>query len=171
MTEKGIGMRASNWLLGASVILLLTAGGIFLFATGGAQAGTASDEAKALVAFIESGAASNLRLCALNDLKALDEDAVEAELEKIAKGDDLFIATFATTTLGRRKTTAARKSLKSLLENTSLDTDVRMGALTAIAVHFKDKDDIEYLELKTDSDSKLKARCAWLKTNVYKVSE
>ena len=164
-------MKASNVLLWASVILLLTAGGLILLGTVGARAGTVSDEVKALVTFINSGAAPNLRLCALNDLKALDDDAVETELAKIAKGDDLFIATYATTTLGRKKTKAAKKSLKSLLENTSLDIDVRMGALTAIAVHFKNKGDITYLESKTKSNTKLKARCAWLKTNVYKVSK
>ena len=69
--------------------------------------------------------------------------------------------------MGKRKTADAKTKLKNLLTSTKLDTDIRKSAMTAIAVHFKDKDDLTYLKLQTASDSVLKAHCTWLETYVY----
>lgn len=75
---------------------------------------------------------------------------------------------FVTTALGRKGTSAAKKKLKALLESSSVNVNVRIGALSAIAHHWKDSSDISYLEKQAKSDSKLSSQLTTLKKKVYK---
>ena len=92
---------------------------------------------------------------------------VDAELLAIAKGSDFRMAVYATTALGKRKTSTSKAKLKAVMENTKLKKDVRLAAMNAIAVHFKTSGDLTYLWSKASSDTDLKARYYWLKQHVY----
>ncbi len=160
-------MKGKHVVVGA-MVLALCAGVAYWLATPKALASGSSEKVDKLVDYLEGDAALTLKLTALETLRKLTDRGVEDGLEKIAKGSDTELAVFATTALGRKKTTAAKKKLKSLLENGKLEKDVRVGALMAIAVHWKDSGDLEYLESKTKSDTVLADRCAWVKKHIYK---
>ena len=148
--------------------LILLVGSAFLFGSPKpASADFADRSVSDLVKYVQSGNALNLRLCALQTLVDSEGSTVDAELLAIAKGSDFRMAVYATTALGKRKTSTSKAQLKKVLENTNLKKDVRMAAMNAIAVHFKTSIDLTYLQSKAGSDQDLKARYLWLKKHVY----
>jgi len=110
----------------------------------------------------------NRHLMALEKLRKLNDTGVESELAKLAKGSDLALAAFATRALGKRKTGSAKTTLKGMIESSALSKDIRMGAMSVIALHWKDERDLVYLDAKSKSDTEMKAHYGWLKTKVYK---
>ena len=156
------------------VLPLLLASGVagllWLAASGGpAAAGTASDFGKAanseLVKYVQGGAALNLRLMALEALRK--KSGSTSELVTIARGDDLAIAVYGCAALGRQKTSDAKTALKDLVTSTKLGTEVRKAAMSAIAAHWKEAEDLKWFEKQTGSDSALKSHGEWLGTCVY----
>jgi hypothetical protein len=139
------------------VLLLLAAtvlaGALFLFPGGPAEAGFTSESTEDLVDYVKSDAALNLRLMALDAIRKKSESGIETELEKIAKGKDTVIAVYACTTLGRKKSSKAKTALQAIVEDTKLGKEVRKGAMSAIAVHWKSSSDLTWLQSKTSSDS------------------
>ena len=117
--------------------------------------------------YITGPAPLNLRLMALEKLRKKSDSGVVAQLDAIAKGDDKRIAIYATTALGKVKTTAAKAKLKALLESTSVDMNVRIGALSALAQHWRSSSDRSYLEDRCEGSSRLAARLAWIEEHVY----
>jgi hypothetical protein len=117
--------------------------------------------------YVTGSAPLNLRLMALDKLRKKTDSGVEAQLDAVARSDNKVIAIYATGALGRKKTASAKAKLKALLESASVDMNVRIGALSAIAIHWKDADDRSYLDDKSKGNSRLAARFAWLDTNVY----
>ena len=158
-------MRTSLMWLSA---LILVIGSALLFGSQRPAAADFSDRSVSdLAKYVQSGNALNLRLCALQTLVDSEGSTVDAELLAIAKGSDFKMAVYATTALGKRKTSTSKAQLKKVLENTSLKKDVRMAAMNAIAIHFKTSIDLTYLQSKAGSDQDLKARYLWLKKHVY----
>ncbi len=158
---------------GRTILLCLAGAGVILAAvflapsSREAEAGYSSDTVKELVSYLEGDAAFNLKLQALDALRKKTDTGVESDLEKLAKGDDVKLAIFVTTALGKKGTADAKKKLKSLLENGDLDIKVRIGAMSAIAYHWKDSGDLTYLEKKSKGNTTLSSRYAWLKKHVY----
>ena len=156
--------------IAVGILCLFLAGGIgfVVFQPEPVEAGFTSEEVEDLVEYVsDSGVSLNLRLVALEALRKKTDSGVEAELEKLAKGDDFRIAVYSCTALGKRKSSGAKSRLKTLVSTTTLKTDVRKSAMTAIAVHFKSTADLTWMESETASDSKLKSHCAWLSTYIY----
>jgi len=150
------------------VVLILLVGSAFLFGSPKpASADFADQSVSDLAEYVQSGAALNLRLMALEALRKETGTTVDGELLAIAKGTEFRIAIYATTALGKRKTSSSKAQLKKVLENTKLKKEVRMAAMNAIAVHFKTSVDLTYLQSKASSDKDLKARYLWLKKHIY----
>jgi len=143
------------------------AGALLLFPGGPAEAGFTSESTEKLVDYVKSDAALKLRLMALDALRKKTETGIETELSKIASGKDSVTAVYACSALGRKKTSKAKTKLKALVEDTKLKKEVRKGAMSAIAVHWKSSSDLTWLQSKTSSDSELKAYTSWLKSNVF----
>lgn len=142
----------------------------FLLIPGGeeaAEAGFSDEGVEDLVAYVKSDASWNLRLQALEALRKKDADGIEGELDDLARGSDLRLAVAATTSMGRMTGSTAKSKLKKILEAKSLDTEVRIGALSAIAYHWKDADDLSYLEKESKNDSKLLSAYKDVKKRVY----
>ena len=158
-------MRRS--LVWFAVLIVLVGSAMLLGSPKPASADFADQSVSDLAKYVQSGAALNLRLCALQTLVDSEGSTVDAELLAIAKGSDFKMAVYATTALGKRKTSTSKAQLKKVLENTSLKKDVRMAAMNAIAIHFKTSIDLTYLQSKAGSDQDLKARYLWLKKHVY----
>ena len=156
--------RSLVWL----ALLILFVGSAFLFGSPKpASADFADESVSDLAKYVQSGAALNLRLMALEALRKKTGTTVDGELLSVARGSDFRIAIYATTALGKRKTSTSKAKLKAVLENTSLKKEVRMAAMNAIAAHFKTSGDLTYLWSKAASDADLKARYYWLKQHVY----
>ena len=161
-------MRFPKWKwIAGSVALAVTAAALAFVPDGEAEAGPVSAKTRKLLRILESDQGAALKLCAIDALRKSTEKGIDDRLEKLAKGPDARLGVAATTALGKRKTKAAKTKLKALLESGVVAKNVRIGAMTAIAVHFKDASDLSYLESKTASDPVPKAHAAWLKTNVY----
>ena len=161
-------MRFPKWKwIAGSVALVVTAAALAFLPDGEAEATSVSAKTGKLLRILESDQAACLKLCAIDALRKSSETGIDDELVKLAKRSDVGLGVAATTALGKRKTSAAKTELKALLESGVVAKNVRIGAMTAIAVHWKDASDIPYLESKTASDSVLKAHSAWLKTNLY----
>jgi hypothetical protein len=156
------------------VLPLLLVGGVagvvWLAVSGGpAAAGTASDLAKSddadLVKYVQGGAALNLRLLAVEVLRKRDDST--GSLVEIVKGSDLATAAYGCAALGRQGSSDAKAALQDLVTNTKLGTEVRKAAMSAIAAHWKEAEDLKWFEKQTGSDSALKSHCEWLGTCVY----
>ena len=160
-------MRARKRCLGLTAVVLTAVVFAVLVTNRPATADFSDKSVAELSKFVTSGAAVNLRLCALDALRRKVSSAIDDELVKIANGSDLRIAIYSTTSLGKRKTTTSKAKLLSLLANTKVKKDVRMAAMTAVAVHFKNSGDLDTLYDEAKSDSDLKAHYLWLKSNVY----
>jgi hypothetical protein len=117
------------------------------------------------VALSRVGLAQRLR--ALDDLKAIDSTAAAAALAEIAEGKDIRVSAAACAQLGRMKSSGSKSALKGLLEDTGARSDVRNAAAAAIAIHWKDEDDLDYLEEKSEGDAKLSPFVGMLKSRVY----
>jgi hypothetical protein len=156
--------------LSVGILCLLLAGGIgfVVLEPQPVEAGFTSEEVEDLVDVAsDSGVALCRRLMALDAIRKKTDSGIEAELVKLAKEGDFRIAVFACTALGKKKTTDAKAGLKTLVSTTTLKTDVRKSAMTALAVHFKSTADLTWMESETASDSDLKGHCAWLSTYIY----
>jgi hypothetical protein len=156
--------RSLPWF--AALIVLIGAALVF----GSQRPATANfsdDSVSDLAKYVQSGNATNLKLCALQRLVESEGSTVDDELLAIAKGSDFKMAVYSTTALGKRRSASSKSNLKKVLENTSLNKEVRMAAMNAIAVHFKTSSDLTYLWSKASSDADLQARYQWLKKNVY----
>ena len=164
-------MRTRILVLGL-LALFLVGGLCFVLLRGEARAGLSADLAEYSVTdlrkYVQSEAAGNLKLLALEILRKSSDAGVEDELVTIARGTDLRMAVAASTTLGRRKVSASKGALEDLVTDRDLGTEVRMAAMTAIAVHWKDADDLEWLESKASTDSRLSGHAAWLKIAIYR---
>ena len=143
----------------------------FLFRPVPAEAGLASDfeeqSVSDLAAYVQGPAAIGLRLMALEALRKKTDSGVDDALTTIARGQDLRIAIHASTALGKQKSSSSKSALRDLVTDDKLDSAVRMAAMTAIAVHWKDADDLEWLESKAGTDSRLSGHAVWLKTAIY----
>ena len=161
-------MRARVWL--PCLCTALVVGGLVLLVLPReqAEAGFTSEATKDIVKFLKSGAAQNLKMQALEALRRSSDSGIEAELESLARGSDRLLAVYSCTTLGRKNTTAAKSSLKALFQSGATDTLVRKSAMTAIAVHWKDADDLTYLDARTTGDSELRAHYEFLKSKIYR---
>ncbi len=149
-------------------VLILLVGSAFLFGSPKPAAADFADESVSdLAKYVQSGAALNLRLMALEALRKKTGTTIDGELLAIAKGTDFRMAVYSCTALGKRKTSTSKAQLKKVLENTKLKKEVRMAAMNAIAVHFKTSVDLTYLHSKAGSDQDLKARYLWLKKHIY----
>jgi len=168
--EKVVPMRTRILLLGL-LALFLVGGLCFVLLRGEAEAGLSSDLAESSVTdlrkYVEGGAAPNLKMLALETMRKSSDAGVEDELVTIAKGRDLRMAIYAATTLGRRKSSDSKSALKDLVTNGKLGTEVRKGAMTAIAVHWKDAGDLSWLKSKTADDATLSGHAGWLEDHVY----
>lgn len=156
---------ASKWARMALGVVLLGGLAFLVFPPRPAEADLSSEKTAKLVKYLGSKAPLNLKLLALEILR--QRSGTETDLSKLARGSDVKLAIFATTALGRKKTSAAKEKLKGLLDLASLSTHVRVGAMTAIAVHFKDPGDLSFLESRSRNDATLKARYLWLRSEVY----
>ena len=152
------------WLL---MLLFITGVVVLGLSEKPASADFSDESISDLARYVQSGNALSLRLMALEELKNKTGTTVDDELLAIAKGSDFRMAVYATTALGKRKTSTSKAKLKMVLENSKLKKDVRMAAMTAIAVHFKTSIDLTYLWSKASSDQELTARYYWLKQHVY----
>jgi hypothetical protein len=94
------------------VLLLAAVAPILVSGWKRAEAGFTSESKDALVKYLESDAAFNLKLMALDALRKKTSSGIEDELEDLAAGDDLPLAIYATTALGKKKTSDAKASLK-----------------------------------------------------------
>ncbi len=152
------------------LVLIPAGGGAFLLLTPDeAEAKfTSSTKTKELVSYLKSDAAWNLKLQILEELRRRGEQGIDGELVGLAKGSDKKLAIAATTSLGKRKTSAAKTALKGLVTTGSLDGHVRNSAMTAIAVHWKDPSDLTWMERISRSDSGLRAHYLFLKSRIYK---
>ena len=128
---------------------------------------TPSQEVLDLLAEIKSDASLNIRLMALEKLRRTDDASTESELENLVRGSDARIAAFAAGALGRVGTESAKSRLLGIAGSTSLGTDARAGAMTAVAVHWKDSDDLDALEDRAGTNERLQAHCTFLEQNVY----
>ena len=128
---------------------------------------TPSQEVLDLLDVIKSDAATNRRLMALEELRRLSEDSVESELEKLVRGSDARIAAFAAGALGRVGTSSAKGRLLGIAGSTSLGNDARMAAISGIAAHWKDENDLDALEDRAGSNERLQAHITWLEENWY----
>jgi len=155
-------------LLAVALAALL---GLFAKAPPVAEAGLATDLAKeslsSLVKYVRSGRPTNLKLLALEQLRLSDVSGVDTELRKIAEDGDLRIAIYATTFIGKRKTSGSKGALKTLVENGKVRKEVRQAAMTAVATHFKDADDLTWMWTEAQDNAVLKAHYLWLKRYVY----
>lgn len=152
----------------ASVGLLVVAAVAALILSPGeeaAEAGFETEDLSELLAYVKSDAAWNLRLCALEAMQK--KSGSEEKLSDLAAEGDVRLAVYACTFLGRKKSTEAKARLKSVLESTSLDIEVRKAAMTAIAAHWKDTGDRSYLASKASGNSVLEGHKAWLDRKVY----
>jgi hypothetical protein len=77
------------------------------------------------------------------------------------------MAVYAAGALGKQQTNDSKRAIKDLITDTKLGAEVRKGAMSALAVHWKDSDDLAWLSEKTGSEAKLKSHYDWLKTRVY----
>ena len=163
-------MKTKLWL--PCLVVISAAGGALFLASSGeeAEASFTSEATKDLVKFAKSGASLNLRLQAIQALVEKTETGIEAELEGIAKNGDRRIAIFACTALGKRRSSAAKSSLKNLFQSTSLSTLTRKSAMSAVAVHWKDPDDLAYFDTRTRilGDSDLRAHYLFVKSRIYR---
>jgi hypothetical protein len=161
-------MRPRFWI--PCVVVVLAVSSIVFLTSRSSDAGQSSlgKKAKSYLAIVKSEQALNLRLMALESLRKSQDSGVDAELVKLAKGKDIPLAVYATRALGKRKTAATKKALKALLEDSKVDRRVRIGAMSAIAYHWRSLSDLSYLESKVKNDTKLASQCAWLKSKIYK---
>jgi len=160
-------MKAKHWI--PCLLAVLVAGGaLWLFLTPGEAEAGSSSKTSEIVAYLKGDAPMNLKLCALNDLRKIDETGVEAAVEGLARGSDRRLAIYACTALGKKKTTVAKTKLKGLVGSSSTDKQVRKSAMTAIAVHWKSLGDLTYLDQKSKGDSDLRAHYLFLKSKIYK---
>ena len=114
-----------------------------------------------------SDIALNLRMMALERLKADASSAALDALEDIAKRGDLPLRTAACAQLGRVHSNASKAKLKSLLENANLRTEVRMAAVACIAEHWRSQGDVSYLEGACEGNATLEAHLTAVKSRVY----
>jgi hypothetical protein len=154
---------------GLSVLLgvLVVGWGLSHWRPGAARADATVDGLKTVAL---SDVALNLRLKALDDLKANGTADATTALEAVAKAGDLQVASAACAALGRMKTSGSKSKLKGVLETSSLSTEIRMAAAACIAEGWKDSGDISYLADKC-TGTKLEAHLVVLKAKVYKVEE
>jgi hypothetical protein len=168
---QGSLVRCRRWGMrhGLSLVLgvLVVGWGLSLWKPGPARADAKVDGLKAVAL---SDVALNLRLKALDDLKANGTTDATAALEDVAKSGDLRVASAACAALGRMKTAGSKSKLKGVLETSSLSTEVRLSAAACIAEHWKDSGDISYLSEKCTGTA-LSAHLKVLKSKVYKVEE
>jgi len=160
-------MKLKRALVGLLLVAILGTATLLVVQPKEAQAGFRSEDTEDLVAYLEGDAALNLKLMALDALRRKTESGIEADIDGVARGDDLRLALFATTALGKKGTSTAKTKLKGIVEDGELTKKLRKMAMTAIAVHFKNSDDLTYLESKSKSDSELKDHYKWLKKHVY----
>ena len=158
-------MRRSFLWFAALIVLIGSA--LVLGSNRSAVADFSDQSISDLGKYVQTGSAINLRLMALEQLRKKTGTTVDSELLAIAKGSDFKMAVYATTALGKRKTSTSKAKLQAVLENTKLKKEVRMAAMNAIAVHFKTSIDLTYLKAKAGSDQDLMARYSWLKQHVY----
>lgn len=109
----------------------------------------------------------NKRLMALEEIRTSGSGEAAATLADIARKASIGVSSAACAQLGRIQSASAKAKLRGLLEDTSLDAKVRDAAASSIAVHWKDPDDIAYLEEKCSGNKRLEKRVAMLKTKVY----
>lgn len=151
------------WAVIAAVLLAGGAAAVFL--PGPAQANPDEAEVAKLVAYLKDRHPRNLKAVALDALRR--KSGAEAKLEELARGSDLYVAVAATTQLGKKGTAAAKSALFDLFEDGDLKANVRLSAMTAIAVGWKDEGDLDDLEETAAGRSELSARLAWLEEKVY----
>ena len=146
----------------------LLGGAWLLFRPAPAEAGLSSDFAAASVTdlrdYVEGRASLNLRLMALDALRRKTDSGVDDALGAIAGGTDLRVAIMSTTALGKRR---SKSVLLDLVTDEKLAKEVRMAAMTAVAVQWKDPDDLEWLVSKAGTDSVLSGHAEWLESHVY----
>jgi hypothetical protein len=132
-----------------------------------AEAGFTGESEAALVEYLEGGAPHNLKLMAIDALRKKSGTSADAALEELARGSDVRLAIASTTALGKRATSGSKAKLKSILEDDELGDSVRIGALTAIAEHFRDGDDLDYLDSESEGNSALRAQYHHVRSSVY----
>ena len=115
-------MKTRPWLVCLLAAVVLGGVALAVLTGGEAEAGFTSQKTKELVDYLKTDAPFNQKLMALDALRKKSESGIEGELEKIAKGSDKELAVFAATALGKKKSSDAKKKLKSILENTKIDT-------------------------------------------------
>jgi hypothetical protein len=146
----------------------LLGGAWLLFRPAPAEAGLASDFAEAsltdLTKYVQGPAALSLRLMALDAIRRRTDSGVDDALVAIAGSTDLRVAIISTTALGKRR---SKSTLKDLVTDGKLAKEVRMAAMTAVAVQWKDPDDLSWLASKAGSDSTLSGHAKWLETHVF----
>lgn len=116
---------------------------------------------------IQSDISPNLRMMALERLKAVGSTSALDALDAIARAGDLKVRLASCAQLGRMHTSGSKAKLKGLLEDANLAREVRMAAAAGIAEHWRDEGDIDYLEDKCDGDAALEAHLAVVKSRVY----
>ncbi len=158
-----IGIPCGAALLAAVIVLLLP------LPREEVRAGTASNFAErsvsSLTAYVQSSAALNLRLVALEALRR--KDGSTDDLAALVKGADVPLAVYAASALGRQATEDARSALKDLVTESKAATEARKAAMSALAVHFKSESDLAWLAEQTADHAALKAHCTWLQSRVY----
>jgi len=158
--------RARTVMVVLSALVVAVGGGglRLLFEPPPARAGTAAESGDRsvsdLTSFVQSSAALNLRLMALETLRR--QDGVTDALAGLAKGKDPALAAFAATALGRQGTSEARSALRDLVTESTASTEARKAAMSALAVHFGSQSDLDWLTEQTAGDAVLKAHGAWL---------
>jgi len=162
---RRVGIWGMENAFGLLLVVALLAVGPVLLRPGPARADEAVNDLKQVAL---SDIALGERLLALEALKEKGSEAAVEALADIAASGDLRIAVAACAQLGRVKSSGSKGELKTLLEKSSLGVHVRTAAASAIAEHWKDSGDMDYLEGKCESNDALKAHYAELKKRVYK---
>jgi hypothetical protein len=158
------GMRHGIKLM---AIFLVVGYGFSLWRPSPAMADARVDKLKSIAL---SDIALNLRMMALESLKAEASTAALDALETIAKEADLPLRTAACAQLGRVHSTASKAKLKGLLENANLRSEVRVAAVACIAEHWRDTGDITYLDSKCAGNATLEAHLTVVKSRIYGLS-
>jgi hypothetical protein len=123
------------------------------------------------VTVLKTAALSDLalgeRLMAIERLRALESDSARDALEDVAREGDLCIAAAACAALGRDNASGSKSRLKDVLGDSGVPDNARIAAASAVAEHWRDDDDIDDLEEKSDGKAAIEAHVAILKSRVY----
>ena len=148
-----------------SVLAFVAAGyAVSLFKPAPAVADQAVDDLKKTAL---SDLAIEDRLVAVEGLRRKGGTSALDALKDVAKEGDLPVAAAACAALGRAKSSGSKDRLKALLETSALRKEVRITAGGAIAWHWKDADDEDYLQEKMDDNGEMESHFQALKTAVF----